>query len=337
MKRRRFGRLADGRVVEEIVLQSADAAVAVLNYGCTVRDWRVDGERGTVPVVLGFRDLSDYVEHGRAHGVIAGRVANRIAGGRFRIGSDEVELTVNVPPHHLHGGAVGLQRRVWEMDGDSSAEAVHLRYASPDGEEGYPGAVDFEVTYRLEGDRLVCEMRGAPDRPTPINLAQHNYYNLAGAGDVRDHVLEIAAKDYTPVGADLIPDGSIRPVARTRYDFTSARSLAEADPAGEGHDINLVLDLARDPDAPAARVSCERTNLELRLWTDRPGLQLYDAHDADIAVPGHDGARYGAFSGLCLEAQHFPDSVNHPDWPDTLAYPEEPYFQRLAVRVSHPD
>jgi aldose 1-epimerase len=337
MKRRPFGRLPDGRAVEEIVLESSHAAVSVLSYGCVVRDWRVDGAAGTVPVVLGFRELGHYVEHSRSHGVIAGRVANRIARGRFRIGDEAFEVTVNAPPHHLHGGTVGLQRRVWEMDGDSEANAVHLRYASPDGEEGYPGAVDFAVTYRLAGDRLVCEMHGVPDRPTPINLAQHNYYNLAGSGDVRDHVLRIAAKDYTPVDAELIPEGSIVPVAGTRYDFTTARALAEADPAGEGYDINLVLDPARNRDGVAAEAFCPRTNLKLRLRTDQPGLQLFDAAGADVPVPGHEGARYGAFSGLCLEAQHFPDSVNRPDWPQILVFPEEPYFQRLAVRISSED
>ena len=335
MKRRQFGRLRDGRAVEEIVLESGHAAVSVLNYGCVVRDWRVDGERGTVPVVLGFRKLGHYEQHSRSHGVIAGRVANRIAQGRFRLEGREVEVTVNEPPHHLHGGAVGLQRRIWEMEGEARANAVHLRYASPDGEEGYPGAVDFEVIYRLEEDRLVCEMRGAPDRPTPINLAQHNYYNLAGAGDVRDHVLWIAAQDYTPVDGEMIPEGSVLPVEGTRYDFTTPRALAEADPEAEGYDINLVLDPDRDRNRAAAEVICPRTNLKLALWADQPGLQLFDAAGSDVPVPGHEGVLYGAFSGLCLEAQHFPDSVNRPDWPTILASPEEPYFQRLAVRISN--
>ena len=333
MKKRVFGH-HEGRAVEEVVLQSGDAAVAILNYGCTVRDWRVDGARGSLPVVLGFSRLEDYVFHARGHGAVCGRVANRTADSRFTLEGVSYELTPSDGAHHLHGGAVGLQRRVWEMDGDSSGEAVQLGYASPEGEEGYPGAVAFTVVYRLEGPRLVCEMTGRPDRPTPIALANHNYYNLGGGGDVRDHVLWIDAPEYTPIARELIPDGTIRPVAGTRFDFNEARSLAEADPEASGYDINLVLAPGRDSGTPAARVTCARTGLRLELWTGEPGLQVYDSAGVTIAAPGLDGARYGSFAGLCLEAQHYPDSLHNPDWPSIIRSPEEaPYFQRLEVEI----
>jgi aldose 1-epimerase len=188
------------------------------------------------------------------------------------------------------------------MDADSSGEAVQLVYASPEGEEGYPGAVDFTVVYRLEGPRLVCEMTGRPDRPTPI-------------------------------ARELIPDGTIRPVAGTRFDFNEARSLAEADPEASGYDINLVLAPGRDAGTPAARVTCARTGLRLELWTGEPGLQVYDSAGVTIAAPGLDGARYGSFAGLCLEAQHYPDSLHNPDWPSIIRSPEAPYFQRLEVQI----
>ena len=162
---------------------------------------------------LGFPSFEDYVRHSQSHGIIAGRVANRTAGARFVLDGAEYRLTANHGAHHLHGGAVGLGRRIWEMETDDAANAVHLLYASPDGEEGYPGAVDFEVTFRLEGARLICAMSGVPDRPTPVNLAQHSYYNLGGGGDVLDHEVEIVASWYTPTGPDLIPDGTIAPVA----------------------------------------------------------------------------------------------------------------------------
>lgn len=333
MKKRLFGRDGD-RVVEEVVLESADAAVAILSYGATVRDWRVDGPQGSVPVVLGFPRIEDYLHHARAHGAICGRVANRTAGGRFRLDGRTYQLTLNDGEHHLHGGAVGLQRRIWTMEVDSATETVALSYASPDGEEGYPGAVAFTVTYRLDGPRLVCEMSGRPDRPTPVSLAQHSYYNLGGGGDVRDHVLWIDAPEFTPVRLDLIPEGVIRPVGDTRLDFTEARSLAEADPQAEGYDHNLVLREGRDPGQPAARVSCPRTGLGLSLFTDEPGLQIYDSAGVTLPVPGHDGIRYGSFAGLCLEAQHFPDSLNNPDWPSIIRTPEDPYAQTLAVEIT---
>lgn len=332
MRKRRFGRL-DDRLVEEVVLESADAAVAILSYGATVRDWRVDGPAGSLAMVAGFRRLEDYLLHARAHGAVCGRVANRTAEGRFTLDGASWQLTRNDGPHHLHGGEVGLQRRVWEMEVDTAGEAVRLGYTSPAGEEGYPGAVVFTVTYRLEGPRLVCEMAGLPDRPTPISLAQHSYYNLGGGGEVRDHVLQIEAPEYTVPGPGLIPTGEIRAVAGTRYDFTRARSLAEADPAGEGYDVNLVLAGGRDAGKPAARADCPRTGLRLELWTAEPGLQLYDSAGVTIPAPGHDGARYGPFGGLCLEAQHFPDSLHQPDWPSIIRTPEAPYFQRLEVEI----
>jgi aldose 1-epimerase len=333
MKKRRFG-LHDGREVMEIVLRSAEAEVAILNFGCVVRDWRVDAPGRSLPMVLGFPTLEDYVQHSRSHGIVAGRVANRTAYGRFTLDGVAYKLAIGKGDHHLHGGAIGLGRRVWDMEPDAAAEAVHLRYLSPDGEEGYPGAVAFTVTYRLEGSRLVCEMQAEPDRPTPVNLAQHNYYNLGGGGDVRDHVLWIDAAEYTPVGPDLIPDGTIRPVAGTHLDFTTPRSIAESDPERKGFDNNLVLRAGRDSSEPAAWAECPRSHMRLSLWTDQPGLQVFNAPTMTIAAPGHDGQTYGPFAGLCLEAQHFPDSLNRPDWPSIICSPEAPYFQRLVVDIS---
>lgn len=333
MKKRAFGR-HEGRTVDEIVLESADAAVSILNYGCIVRDWRVQGPGHSLPVVLGFPRLEDYLHHARGHGMIAGRVANRTADGRFDLDGHSYQLTTNDGPHHLHGGTIGLGRRLWEMEGEDAANAVHLRYHSPDGEQGYPGAVDFSLSFRLDGARLVCEMSGVPDRPTPINLAQHSYYNLAGGGTVRDHRLWLAASQYTPLRDDGIPEGTIRPVEGTRFDFTEARSFGEADPRGIGYDDNLVLDAGRDPGAPAAVLDTPRSDLRLRLWSDQPAVQVFDTAKYTIAVPGHDRADYGPFAGVCLEAQNCPDSLHNPDWPSIVRTPEAPYSQRLVVEVA---
>jgi aldose 1-epimerase len=328
MKKRLFGRTEDGPAVEEIVLESADAAVAILSYGCVIRDWRVDGPDGSLPMVLGFHSVADYERHSKSHGAIVGRVANRIAGSRFTLEGRTYELTPSEGPNHLHGGAVGLGRRVWEMEVDSGTGTVRLGYRSPDGEEGYPGNVDFTVTYRLEGPRLICEMSGRPDRPAPINLANHNYYNLAGRGQVKDHLLRVEADAYTPTDKALIPLGEIRPVEGTHLDFTEEREIGDT-----VLDQNLVLREGRDRKKPAARVRCPRTGMRLELWTDEPGLQLFDAPEMTIAARGHDGQSYGPFAGLCLEAQHFPDSLAHPEWPSIVRSPEEPYFQRLVVEI----
>jgi aldose 1-epimerase len=329
VRKRRFGRDDSGHPVEEIVLESDQAAVAILSYGCVVRDWRIDGPSGSLPMVLGFPRIEDYLHHARSHGAIVGRVANRTANSRFALDGRTYELTPSEGQHHLHGGPVGLGRRVWEMEGDSTSGSVQLTYASPDGEQGYPGNVLFSVIYRLDGATLVCEMAGRPDQPTPINLANHNYYNLGGSGQVRDHLLWIDAPDYTPVGPDLIPDGTLRSVEGTEFDFRTPREIGDT-----RLDNNLVLDPGRDKGQPSARVECPRTGVRLELWTEEPGLQVFDASTMTIGVPGHDGQTYGPFAGLCLEAQHFPDSLNNPDWPSMIRSPEEPYFQRLAVRIA---
>lgn len=324
---REFGRL-NGAQVLEAALESAEARVAVLNYGCVVRDWRIGG----APVVLGFERFEDYPVHSRSFGIVAGRVANRTAHGRFRLGGVEYLLPVNSGAHHLHGGPVGLGRRIWAMEADSAANAVRLTYASPDREEGYPGAVDFAVTLRLAGARLTFEMEGRPDRPTPVNLAQHNYYNLGGR-DVLGHEVEIRADRYTPVDAELIPTGEIAPVPPA-LDFRRARRMVGADGAPVLLDINLALEAGRDRLAPAAVVHAPESGLTLRLWTDQPGVQVFNAADLDVKAPGLEGRRYGAFAGLCLEAQHFPDSLNHPGFPPIIATPEAPYRQVTSVEIA---
>ncbi len=329
MKKRQFGRDAAGRAVEEVVLESADAAVSILSLGCIVRDWRIDGPDGSLPMVLGFRSVEDYLHHARSHGALVGRVANRIANARFSLDGKDWDLVPNEGRHQLHGGPGGLGSRIWEMEGDSASGTVQLSYASAEGEEGYPGMVDFAVSFRLEGARLVCEMRGVPDRPTPINLANHSYYNLGGDGTVQDHILWMAAPDYTPVDEDLIPTGEIRSVEETPLDFREPREIGDAD-----IDHNLVLDPGRDVAKPSATVFCPRTEVGLSLVTAEPGLQVFDAARMEIAVPGLDGRHYGRFAGLCLEAQHFPDSLHQPDWPSIIRTPESPYFQRLSVEIA---
>ena len=184
MKKRMFGRL-DAGAVDEITLESADAAVSILSLGCVLRDWRVQGQGRTLPVVLGFPRIEDYRDHARSHGVIAGRIANRTRHGQLTLEGREYQLTRNEAGHHLHGGKTGLGKRIWDMEADIGANAVILRYHSPDGEEGYPGRVDFTVTMRLVGPRLSYELEGLPDRMTPVSLAQHAYYNLDGGGSVR--------------------------------------------------------------------------------------------------------------------------------------------------------
>jgi aldose 1-epimerase len=325
MRKRAFGRTPDGRAVDEVVLESGEAAVSILSLGSIVRDWRIDGPRGSLPVVLGFAGVDAYVRHARSHGALCGRVANRVAGARFCLDGQEYVLEANEGPHQLHGGPGGLGGLVWDMEPDGNA--VELRLLSPDGDQGWPGGVAFSARWWLEGPRLICEMRGVPDRPTPINLANHNYYNLAGEGTVCDHVLRVAAARYTPTRPDLIPTGAIEPVEGTPCDFCEPHEIGD-----RVLDVNLVLN-ERPTDAPAAELECPRTATTLRLWTREPGLQLFDSFAMTIEAPGHEGQCYGPFAGVCLEAQHFPDSLHQPEWPSIVRTPEDPYHQRLEVEI----
>lgn len=328
----------DGREVREVWLESGPTRIAVMGWGAGIRDWRLDG----APMVLGFERFEDYPRHSPDFGIVAGRVANRISHGRLRLGGREWQLELNAGRHHLHGGSGGFGRRVWDLEVDSAARAVRLTRVSPDGEAGYPGRVEASVTYRLEGARLVCEMRAVPDRPTPINLAQHNYYDLAGTGDIRFHALWLDADRCLPVDGELIPTGAVMPVAGTRFDFTRSRKIGARDPgdAGAGaadpaagiYDHNLCLRAARDPEAPAAELVA--AGRRLRIWTDQPGIQIYTAAGMSVAVPGLEGRRYGPFGGVCLEAQAWPDAPNRPGFPDIVRTPDMPYFQKLAVEIS---
>lgn len=323
-----FGTL-DGRQVTRSHLRDGDVAVSILNYGCVTQDWQVPVGGGRHSVVLGFDRFADYPVHSRSFGIIAGRVANRIAAGRFELDGVSYQLATNNGANHLHGGDVGLGRRLWTMEPDSAGNAVCLTYRSPDGEDGYPGAVDFRVVISLRGAALSYDMEARTDRPTPINLAQHNYYLLGGA-DVRDHTVQVDASGYTPVDDGLIPTGEIAALDGCHFDHRTATRIDAADPEGIGTDLNMVLTPGRDSSRPAATVSHEN-GLTLRLWTDQPGIQMFNAPDMDVVVP--DGPTFGRFGGLCLEPQKFPDAVNKPNFPSVIVSPEVAYRQKLTVEI----
>ena len=333
IKTRIFGQ-HEGHDIIEATLRSDLAEVCILNYGCVIRDWRVMTGNGPISVVLGLEEFAQYPKHSLSFGIIAGRVANRTNRGKFHFNGTDYQLPINNGLNHLHGGMVGLGGRVWNIETDAANNAITLTYHSEDGEEGYPAAIDFTVTFQLQGTRLTCEMSGMPDAPTPINLAQHNYYNLNGHGDVLDHVVQLAANAYTPVDNTQIPTGETLSVTGTRFDFTTPTSSRENDLEGLGVDHNLVLDPQRDTTKPAASVYSAQTNLELNIWTEEPGIQMYNAPAMDLPTSGLNGQKYGPFAGLCLEAQHFPDSLNRPEWPSIISTPENPYYQKLVMDIA---
>lgn len=306
-----------------MTLAAGDGCEArILTWGAVLRDLRVPARTGPPRgVVLGFERLQPYLDQPGNLGAVIGRYANRIAGARFELDGMEVRLRANEGPNMLHGGPVGFGRRLWSLVGQTEA-SCDLALVSEDGDMGFPGRLVAVARYELRAPgTLRLSLEAFADRPTPVNLTTHSYYNLDGSPDVRDHRLEIEADAFTPVDVALLPTGEVLPVAATPFDFREPRTLRE--PLGPGYDVNLVLS-----DGPAdgsvrraATLSSERGGLQMELWTTEPGLQLYDGHKLAVAAAGHGGAAYGRFAGLALEPQRFPDGPNRPGFPPSILRP----------------
>jgi len=320
----------NGQDIHEHTLDSGDAQISVMSLGAVIRDWRISGVDRAM--VLGWPTLEDHLANSRAHGTIAGRVANRTGFGKFTLNGVEHQLDIKSPPHHLHGGTEGLGSRIWQMEPDGST-GVRLTHRSPDGHMGYPGNVDFSVEMQLSGTKLRMVMEGVPDRETPINLAQHNYYTL-GANGVRDMVFHAAASQYTPTDDSLRPTGQIAPVAGTQYDFRVPTTSRAVDPDEKGIDINLVLDEGRPADVPCCVLRNPDNDVVMQMWTDQPGLQVFNTWHFRFDAAHHDGLMTDGYQGFAIEPQHFPDSLNNPDWPSILYSPERPYRQVLEVDIA---
>jgi aldose 1-epimerase len=339
-----FGVTPDGPPVELFTLGPAGAMqVSVMTYGAAIVSLRVPDRAGTLDdIVLGFDSLEGYLTHTHYFGAIVGRYANRIGRGRFELDGSRYRLPINDEPHHLHGGTRGFDRVVWACEpvGDSRGRGLALRHTSPDGDQGYPGTLDVEVRYLFTGnDELEVDYRATTDKPTPVNLTQHSYFNLAGAGegDILGHQLSIDADGYTPVDCTLIPTGRIVPVADTPFDFRTpvaiGARIGDPDPQLEytrGYDHNFVLRGQGPGLMHAARVMEPATGRTLDVFSTEPGLQLYSGNQLDGMVAGKGGRSYGPHSGFCLETQHFPDSPNQPRFPSTILRPGAQYQSRTV-------
>lgn len=333
-----FGQLPDGTVVLKYTLKNdCGAELEVLEYGGTVRRLTVPGPDGKPRnVIVGPDTLEGWIRE-PYYGALIGRVANRIAHGRFTLDGKHYALaTNNAPggiPCALHGGETGFNAKMWKVnvffEGDDAC--IRLTLDSPDGDQGYPGAVHVEVTYALTPQntwRITYE--AAAGAPTPFAMTQHAYFNLKGCaqGDVLDHLLQIDAAHYTPVNPGLIPTGDLAPVAGTPFDFTQPRLLGDAVDAdndqiryGAGYDHNFVLDHAEGQLGRAAVLSSP-DGLHMEVWTDQPGMQVYTGNyiPDGLVTPEGPAVRRG---GVALETQHFADSVNQPAFPTVILRPGE--------------
>ncbi len=352
---RPFGRTQAGAPATLYELYAGGAAVVRLtDYGATVVSLEVPDRDGILAdVVLGFDDVLGYQSSANQFfGCTTGRVANRIRNGRFTVDGREYSLEINNPPNHLHGGSRGLHTHLWHAESSTASGEARVRFTrkSPDGESGYPGRLALVVTYTLNSrDELIIDYEGRTDTPTPVNLTNHSYFDLAGAGaaTILDHEIEIAASRFTPTDDTLIPTGELAPVAGSALDFREPRTigsrLAEVDRVPWiGYDHNYVLDGPLEgsvPDAPgrylrfACRLRHPESGRTLEIYTTQPGLQFYSGNFLH-GQTGKGGARYEQRSALCLEPQDFPDAVNQPAFPSVVLKPGQIWRHRALYRFS---
>jgi len=289
-----------------------------------------DGNVGNV--VLGFTSFDKYAAGHPFFGAIAGRVANRIGGARFTLDGKEYKLAANNGPNTLHGGMNGFDKKVWDAEpvDTSDGPSLKLRYVSPDGEEGFPGSLTTSVTYTLTNeDELRIDYNATTNKPTIVNLTNHSYWNLAGDGNgtILDHELMINADKYTVFDATQIPTGEIKSVEGTPLDFRKTTPIGSriAQVDGGGYDHNFVLNGKTGPMKLCARVRDPKSGRMMEIRTTEPGVQFYTANGLDGKITGTSGKPYPKYGAFCLETQHFPDSVNHPEFPTVILRPGQTY------------
>jgi len=342
-----FGTTPSGEEVWEYTLTNIHGVeMKVINYGCTITSLRVPDRNGVLEdIVLGFDDLEGYLQSGASIGCVVGRFANRIAHGKFSIDSKEYTLATNQPPHHLHGGARGFGRVVWDAE-EMSAEdgaGIIFRYMSPDGDEGYPGNLHVEVQYFLGDDNtLSFEYRAVTDLPTIINLTQHSYFNLNGGKEnILDHQLSIDADSFLIVDHEMIPTGEIAPVKATPFDFTIpktvGRDIGLDHPQlviGHGYDHCWVFRPSGEELPHAATLYDEVSGRRMEVYTTSPGMQVYTSNFLNENHPGKKNIVLTPRLGICLETQHFPDAPNKPFFPSSILSPGETYKMKTLLTFS---
>jgi aldose 1-epimerase len=310
-------RLANGRGLE----------AAVLTWGGVLQDLSLDLGGISRPLVLGFADFADYPAKSPYFGATVGRFGNRIGGAAFILDGERYELDPNERGrNHLHGGLTGWGKRLWDI-ASAEASSVTLRLTSPDGEMGYPGAVEATCTYRLTEDALVIEMTATTTRATPINMVHHTYWNLDGQGSIEAHRLRLDADRYLPTDEEQIPDGDIAPVTGTVFDFREWRRIDAMGTADYDHCLVLT---ERPGLRPVAEMVSGDGRVGMTLLADQPGVQLYTGFKMDLTAKG--GRRIGPRAGLCLETEAFPDAPNKPQFPSAILRPGEIYRHVMEHR-----
>lgn len=336
-----LGHAPDGEPVGLVQLRSDRLRVGLTNYGARMlsieapdRDGRLDH------VLLGF-DRAEMVLKAGSFGAVLGRYANRIAGGRFTLDGTTYQLSVNDGANTLHGGKQSFSKKFWTVAERTATSAV-FTLESPDGDQGFPGALAVRATYTLGADALHLALDATTTKPTPVNLSAHPYFNLAGAAalNVHDHTLQVAASHFLPTDAGQIPTGERRSVAGTAFDFRAPVPIGSRIRDHEaqllfarGYDHHFIVDGEAGAVRPAARLAHPASGRVLEIATDRSGVQVYTGNSLDGSLVGHGGT-YRQTAGLALEAQAYPDAPNHPDFPSTILRPGERFSATIVYRFS---
>ena len=329
-----FGTTAEGEPVHRYTISAGGLTASIIGWAAALQDLRLDGH--DAPLALGFEQFEYYQTKSPYFGATAGRYANRIGGAAFKLDGKRYQTDPNfLGKHTLHGGSKGFAKHVWQV-ALHGPDFVTLALHSPDGDMGFPGALDVTCTYRLKiPGTLSIEFTGTTDHTTLCNLAHHSYFNLqdGGSTDILDHRLMLPAAAYLPVDDELIPTGIIQPVDGTAFDFRQARPI-RWDEDGEQiiYDHNFCLAPERGPMRQAAWAQGATSGVEMEVWTTEPGVQFYAGHKVARDVPGLGGRMYQARAGFCLEAQIWPDSPNQPHFPQAILRPGETYHQTTEYR-----
>lgn len=346
IKKNYFGVLSNGEKVDIYYMKNTKGIeLKIMNYGGAIVSAIVPDKNGNfADIVLGHDSLQGYLKANPYFGAIVGRYANRIAKGKFTLNGKVYTLATNNGQNHLHGGIKGFDKRIWNATPliTPNGVALKLSYLSKNGEEGYPGNLNVVVTYTLNNNNeLRINYSASTDQTTIVNLTNHTYWNLAENGDILNHRIMINADKFTPVDSTLIPTGEIKSVYGTPFDFRKSRPIGDqinADNiqlkyANGGYDLNWVLNKdEHDSLYLAARVTEPISGRVLEVWTTEPGLQFYSGNFLDGSITGKNGQIYKKHTAFALEAQHFPDSPNHPNFPSVVLKPGQEYKQTTIYK-----
>jgi aldose 1-epimerase len=346
LDKKNFQKTVDGKPVDLFILNNKNGAeVSVVNYGGKIVSIHVPDKNGKfVDVVLGKNNIDDYMNDQEPYfGSMCGRTANRIANGVFTLEGQEYHLAINNGPNSLHGGIKGFNAVVWDVR-QIDGQTLELTYLSKDGEEGFPGNLSVTLVYKLTDENaLEITYRATTDKTTILNLTNHSYFNLSGEGDpsIGDHELQIKSAYFLPTNDVAIPLGKPESVENSPFDFRSLHAIGERIEEehtqliyGNGYDHNFILDKENNALDFCAKAISPKTGIVLDVYTTEPGVQLYTGNYLDGSFPGKTGRHYPKRAAFCLETQHYPDSIHHPDFPSTVLKPGEIFESKTIFKFS---